>query len=123
MDLKTRPPIDPVELVHSICRDALQTGKKRTRFAKRLTPVTKIGKATEAGLTELATEVLAPYFHSGDGTARTYAVRPTTRSHDRTLTRELVIKTVADIVGEPHKVNLDKPDLTILRRAEALQSS
>lgn len=111
---KTRKPVDPAEVVHAICRDALQTRKIRVWALKRLTPVTKIGKATQAGLEELATEVLAPYFHTGDGVSKSFRVQPTTRNHDKTLTRDTIIKTVASMVGEPHKVNLNAPDLTIL---------
>lgn len=114
MFFKTRAPVDPVALVHAICRDALQTGRKKTRLVRRLTPVTKIGKANEKGIADLAKEVLAPHFHTGDGTIRTFRIQPTTRNHDKTLTREIIIQTVASIVGGAHKVNLNKPELTIL---------
>lgn len=49
---------------------------KRTRTAKRLAPMTLMGKATMEGLEEVAKKVLAPHFHqapvtpkkvSGDG--------------------------------------------------------
>jgi len=65
--LKTRHPIDPVALVHHVCRDlANNTGKRSTRFAKRLSPMSMMGKATEAGLETVARAVLAPKFH-GEG--------------------------------------------------------
>lgn len=63
---KTRPPVVPTDFVQYICDDAASTLKKRTRFAKRLTPMTLMGKATEAGLDALAKEVLAPVF-GGEG--------------------------------------------------------
>ncbi|KAK4913561.1 hypothetical protein LTR28_013754, partial [Elasticomyces elasticus] len=61
---KTRPPIEPVAFVRRICEDAAKdTERKRTRFAKRLTPMTLMGKATEKGIEEVAKQVLAPHFH------------------------------------------------------------
>lgn len=60
---KTQPPIQPESFVHSICRDAADgTSERMSRFVKRLTPVTKIGRATEAGLDEVGKEVLGPVF-------------------------------------------------------------
>lgn len=65
---KTRHPIEPVSFVTAICADALATGKRRSRFAQRLTPMTLMGKATESGLETVAKEVLAPHFQ-GEGNA------------------------------------------------------
>ncbi len=67
MFFKTRQPVEPVSFVHTICKDAAASGLKRTRFVKRLTPMTIMGKATESGLAEVAKMVIAPYFHKGDG--------------------------------------------------------
>lgn len=111
---KTRAPIDPVEMVHTICRDALQTGKSNTRCVKRMTPITKTGKASVEGLEELAKEILAPHFHIGDGQSRTFKIQVTKRNHDKTLSRDVVINRIASLVGEPHKVDLGNPDLTII---------
>lgn len=61
---KTSSPVDPVELVHAICKDAVQSSeRKQSRFIKKLTPMTLMGKATEKGLEEVAQKVLAPHFH------------------------------------------------------------
>ena len=108
---KTAPPIVPTDLAHAVCLDALNN-KPRTRFIKRLTPVTLVGKASEAALEELMVTVLKPYFHSG--TQRSYAIRPTLRHHNKPLTRDGIIKQVARAVGEEHKVNLDNPELVVL---------
>ena len=62
--MKTKPPIDAVGVVHTICEDAMATQSKRTRTVKRLTPMTLIGKATETGLEDTARKVLAPHFHT-----------------------------------------------------------
>jgi len=42
-----------------------------------------------------------------------YAIRPTIRTH-KILQRDAVIKQVAAMVGDSHKVNLTKPDKVIL---------
>jgi tRNA acetyltransferase TAN1 len=61
---KTISPVEPVSLVKRICEDAIKdSSQKRTRFAKRLSPMTLIGRASAEGLEKVATEVLAPYFH------------------------------------------------------------
>jgi hypothetical protein len=63
---KTKAPIEPVGFVHRICTDAFSSGRKQSRWVKRLTPMTLIGKATEKGLDEVAKSVLAPNFHGND---------------------------------------------------------
>lgn len=61
---KTRLPIEPVSFVHRICLDAFNSvGSKKTRFVKRFTPMTRMGKATEKGIDEVSRAVLAPVFH------------------------------------------------------------
>lgn len=42
-----------------------------------------------------------------------FAIRPTIRNHT-SLKRDAVIKQIAELVGERHKVNLTKPDKVIL---------
>lgn len=42
-----------------------------------------------------------------------YAIRPTIRNHN-TLKREAVIKQVAGLVGDLHRVDLTKPDRVII---------
>ncbi len=70
---KTSPPIEPVSFVHRICHDARhattsttqrqQQQRQQTRFLKRLTPITLMGRAYEKDLDELARTVLGPHFH------------------------------------------------------------
>lgn len=61
---KTVAPVDPVAVVKQICQDAMNEPlRKRTRFVKRLSPMTLMGRASEEGLEKVATEVLAPHFH------------------------------------------------------------
>ncbi|KAI0893162.1 hypothetical protein F4806DRAFT_477201 [Annulohypoxylon nitens] len=77
--MRTHPPVDPVALAHRICVDARDdvgkekwTGRRRSRFLNRFTPVTASGKATEAGLVEVTRKVLGEHFKlaevkAGDG--------------------------------------------------------
>ena len=72
---KTIAPVDPVALVKRICEDAMnEPARKRTRFVKRLSPMTLMGRASEESLEKVAREVLAPHFHQ-------QPIRPQTVSH------------------------------------------
>lgn len=68
MFFKTRPPLEPVSFVRKICEDAASSsGRKQSRFVKRLTPMTLMGKATWESMDEVAQQVLAPHFHQPNG--------------------------------------------------------
>ncbi|KAI4141722.1 MAG: hypothetical protein L6R39_005213 [Caloplaca ligustica] len=110
---KTRAPVEPVSLVAKICEDASNDPSlKRTRFVKRLTPMTRMGKANEKGLEEVARAVLKPVFYE-TGVSWKFAIRPTVRNHN-TMKRDDIIKRVADLVGKPHTVDLKCYDKLIL---------
>ncbi|KAI1644945.1 uncharacterized protein F4817DRAFT_345090 [Daldinia loculata] len=123
--IRTKPPVDPVALVQQICKDAKEITEKsqrRTRFINRFTPVALTAKATEAGVEEVAKNVLAKHFQlAGEdeqeevpkGDAYSYAIRPSFRAHN-TLKRDDVIKKVASLIAPRHKVNLSSPDKVIL---------
>ncbi|KAL8931720.1 MAG: hypothetical protein Q9211_006773 [Gyalolechia sp. 1 TL-2023] len=111
---KTREPVEPVSFVQRICETASDDkATKRTRFVKRLTPMTRMGKATEKGLEEIAKAVLGPVFHGGGTSALKFAIRPTIRNH-HTMKRDDIIKQVAEKVGKPHTVDLKHYDRLIL---------
>ena len=60
---KTRSPIDPVDFIHRICKEAASKPDiRRMRYVNRLTPVTIVGKATEKGLEEVGKTVLGAHF-------------------------------------------------------------
>ena len=59
----TRPPIDPVRLVHEICVDTL-AGNKRTRWAQRFTPIQSTCYANLPDFRSLCETVLNPIFHA-----------------------------------------------------------
>lgn len=60
---RTQTPIEPVSIVHAIMKDVATAGQPRTRYVKRLTPMTRMGRATEDGLADVAKDVLASHFH------------------------------------------------------------
>ncbi|EED19913.1 THUMP domain protein [Talaromyces stipitatus ATCC 10500] len=105
--------IDPVKLVHDICEEAKANPEERkTRWIKRMTPITQIRKVLSVDLAAFAKEVLEPYFH-GDAGPKKFAIRPAVRNNN-SFNRDDIIKTVAAAVGPGHKVDLKNPDYTIL---------
>lgn len=114
--------IDPVDFCKRIAEEAVENPKGRKhRFLNRLSPMSKMGKATEDGLKETARDILGQVFRLADdeseeGKSRekfSYAIRPTIRNHNQ-LKRKEIIDTVANLIHDDHKVDLTKPDRTIL---------
>ena len=111
--IRLDPSINPVDLVQRICSDAYDNpARKRSRFIKRLTPMSLMCKTLSGGLQELCDRVLKPVFHDTESIYK-FAIRPTIRNNDK-LSREEVIKTVADAVGKQHSVDLKNYDRLIL---------
>lgn len=63
--VRTRSPIDPIDLVTRVCRETKETGTKRSRYAQRLTPVKLTASAGTEALAKLCDQVLKKEFHSG----------------------------------------------------------
>ncbi|KAI9370096.1 THUMP domain protein [Aspergillus egyptiacus] len=105
--------IDPEKLVHEICLDAqANPEKKNSRYIQRLTPARSIRKTLSVDIEAFAREILKPHFHSG-GPSKKYAIRPSVRGNKK-FNRDFIIKTVADVVGPEHPVDLKNYDLIIL---------
>lgn len=105
--------IDPEKLVHQICLDAqAKPDQKRSRYIQRLIPARSIRKTLSVDVEEFAREILKPHFHSG-GPPKKYAIRPSVRSNKK-FNRDVVIKTIAGVVGPEHPVDLKNYDLIIL---------
>ncbi|ETN37837.1 uncharacterized protein HMPREF1541_07460 [Cyphellophora europaea CBS 101466] len=114
---------EPVSVVTKICRDAeSQPERQRSRFIKRLTPLSRVRKVMSGGVEELCKDVLPPVF--GDGQPRKYAVRVTVRNNNQ-VEKDQIIKTVAGAVRElglvggddaesKHKVSLKGYDNLVL---------
>lgn len=113
---RTKKPINPVDLVTSLCKEVADSANNRCKFAQRITPVTLTASANEEGLRELATQVLAPHFHQEhDQKPLKFAIRPSLRNFN-VMDRDDIIHTVAGIVGHDkgHKVDLKNYDKLIL---------
>ncbi|KAF2685673.1 hypothetical protein K458DRAFT_416895 [Lentithecium fluviatile CBS 122367] len=111
---KTRAPVEPVSFIHKICEDTANgVEQQRCRFVRRLTPITAIEKATEKGLEDVARQVIAPHFHGPEQAVKKFAIRTSIRNN-KEFSRNEVIKRVADVVGDKHKVDLSGYDLLIL---------
>ncbi|OHF04362.1 THUMP domain-containing protein [Colletotrichum orchidophilum] len=136
--MKTRDPIDPVELCRRICLDARSCAdlkERKTKYINRLTPVTFVDKASENGVARVAGKALAAHFDLTEETSRatesgaemaeeerkaqvekpayTYAIRPSIRSNS-SLDRDVLIKQIASVVSPRHKVDLTNADKVIL---------
>ncbi|RAH77538.1 THUMP domain protein [Aspergillus japonicus CBS 114.51] len=104
--------IDPEQMVHQLCLEAhAHPEKKRSRYIQRMTPVKSVRKTLSVELESFARDVLKPHFHSG-GPPKKYAIRPVVRSNKK-FSRDTVIKTVADVVGPEHPVDLKNYDILI----------
>lgn len=77
-----------------------------------MTPVVSIRKTLSVELEPFIKEMLRPHFHSGGGPKK-FAIRPTIRGNNK-FKRDDLIKTIAEIVGPEHSVDLTNYDLTIL---------
>ncbi|CAH0015839.1 unnamed protein product [Clonostachys rhizophaga] len=143
--VKTLKPVEPKELVLRICRDARACSsptQRRLKYVNRLSPVTDTDKASENGIIRVARAVMSPYLalrdespregdaqppseekgqaQAGDGTAPyTFALRTSVRSHTVMKSSEIIQK-IAQVVDPKHKVNLSKPDKSVL--VEVFQS-
>ncbi|PMD67210.1 uncharacterized protein K444DRAFT_516357 [Hyaloscypha bicolor E] len=122
---KIRPPIEPVDFVHRICKEVVSTPSiRRMKYINRLTPMTLMGKATEKGLEEVGRVVLGQHFNLREDQENTmedeghegrkYAIRPTTRNHTAPLKRDGIIKQIANLISDEHKVDLTSPEKVII---------
>lgn len=104
---------DPVALVYKICKEAYdKPDRPRSRYIKRLTPLTRVRKVLNDGIQALCNDVLPRHF--GDEVKR-FAIRPTIRNNDK-IKRDDLITLVADKVTElgQHTVDLKGYEKLIL---------
>lgn len=113
--LPTRTTVDPVEIIHRLCLEASNPQiPQRSRFVKRLTPISTLAKTLRQGLDTVSEEVLPRHFgpdKEGNIKSVKFAIRPTVRENEQ-LDRDLIIRPVADRIQElgkaAHKVDLKK---------------
>lgn len=69
--------MDPVSLVHTICKDAkANPDRQRSRYIKRMTPMTLMRKTLGGGLEQVCESVLKPHFHSGGPSKKVSLITP-----------------------------------------------
>lgn len=114
--VRTRKPIDPVDLVTRICNDLINGSRvRRFRFAQRMTPVSSTATANFDGLDRLLNQVAKPvFFHQGK--PQTFAIRPSLRNHNAMDKMEIIHRTAKFIITAP--IN---PETTEEGTAEAKQ--
>ncbi|OAL30376.1 hypothetical protein AYO22_01574 [Fonsecaea multimorphosa] len=124
-------PLDPVEIVRKLCLSASsQEAGPRSRYIKRLTPVTLIRKTLNDGLQSLCDQVLPRHFLIDDDDKSSsrredghrqqpckFAIRPTIRNNNK-IDRDQVIRVVADEIANlgrgKHTVDLKGYDKFVL---------
>ncbi|KXS18409.1 hypothetical protein M427DRAFT_96156 [Gonapodya prolifera JEL478] len=111
--VRTQAPVDPVQIVSKVLKDARDTGVKKTRHCNRLSPLTKTCLAVMQDIEALAAEILAPIFHAPDAPQHTYAILLKMRDNDK-FDRMKLIERIATIVGPHHKVDLTNPRYTVI---------
>ncbi|PAV16195.1 hypothetical protein PNOK_0781500 [Pyrrhoderma noxium] len=114
--ISCKPPVDPVVLLEKHVNNVAQTGVTRTRSTLRLTPVSNSCDANIPEIISLCKRIAVPAFQSdaeGEPKSYRYKIEIRIRNHS-TVTRDEVIKAIAECIPPPHTVNLDNPDLFIL---------
>ncbi|EXJ60248.1 hypothetical protein A1O7_04400 [Cladophialophora yegresii CBS 114405] len=128
-----KSPVDPVEVVRKICLAASNgdQSRPRSRYIRRLSPVSLMRKTLNEGLKTLCSQILPKHFRVESEAEDTekhpesnvhpsqtpckFAIRPTIRNNNK-INRDEVIRTVADSVASlgKHTVDLKGYDKLIL---------
>ncbi|EGW30009.1 uncharacterized protein SPAPADRAFT_158333 [Spathaspora passalidarum NRRL Y-27907] len=114
--IKTKKPVNPVELVQRLCQESYDSKVKTTRYTQKLSPVTDSCSASKEELKNLAKRVLAPHFHSGDQQQPVKFAIQISKRNFNTLKKDEMIKTIAECIGHDynHKVDLKDYDKLIV---------
>ncbi|EGV65226.1 hypothetical protein PSN45_002635 [Yamadazyma tenuis] len=105
--IKTKKPIEPELFCKKVCQDSFRSKIKTTRFTQKLTPVTFTVSASIEELKKLCTRVLAPHFHQeNDQVPVKFAINVTRRNFNA-IEKDVIIKTVAEMVGRDHGHSVD----------------
>ncbi|XP_054636207.1 THUMP domain-containing protein 1 [Dunckerocampus dactyliophorus] len=102
------------KLVHHILSDLHATKKKKTRIILRMLPVTGTCRAFPEDMLRYLTTFLEPWFKKPNHATYQVAFKARNNNHNK---RDDVIKAIAGLVGKmnsKNKVDLTKPELTII---------
>jgi len=111
--------IDIKELIHRILVDMRDKKIKRTRFTQRMLPITHTCYSSQEAIVTAAKDMLPAIFYNDK--PKTFGIVIKVRNNtDANKVKMDTIKKVADVAtdgktwGEVNRVNLDKPQYTIL---------
>ncbi|THH08588.1 hypothetical protein EW145_g2602 [Phellinidium pouzarii] len=120
--ISCKPPIDPVIMVESHMKNIERTGITHTRSTQRLVPISNSCDCNIPEIISLCRRIVAPAFSEGNADVNEntdspkvyrYKIELRMRNHN-TLSRDDVIKTIAQCVPAQHKVDLVNAELFIL---------
>ncbi|EOR01288.1 hypothetical protein E3P77_02679 [Wallemia ichthyophaga] len=109
--LEVRRPFNPIAIVERYLEEVEQTGKMRTKYIQRLTPVSHVAHASENAFEALCGFTFQNYLDAStaDGIGGNYRIELRTRSHN-TLKRDFIIQKIVDSISPPHRIDLSNPD-------------
>lgn len=107
--IRLKKSVDPRKIVINICKDAKYNEGQRTRYAQKLTPVSKLESANMENIEEFK-DIVQEGFDGEKGLK--FAIRATVRNAN--LPKEELISSTARLVGPDQSVNLKKYDRLIL---------
>ncbi|KAK6454210.1 thump domain-containing protein [Scheffersomyces xylosifermentans] len=105
--IKTRRPVDPVELVRRICEESYNLNIKTTRYTQKLTPITYSVTPTMEEVKKMAKKVLAPHFHKEENQEPIKFAIQISRRNFNALAKDDLIKAIAESVGRDHGHSVD----------------
>ncbi|KAI8867187.1 hypothetical protein GQ42DRAFT_171947 [Ramicandelaber brevisporus] len=122
--IRTRAPVDPVQITTAIMADILNNGQKNTRVTERVHPLAFSCNADIEAISTMAKQYLseaikpseAPEGSSGEDAEvkpKTYKVMPKIRLNT-TVNRDELIKAIARAVPSHAQVDLIDPDYAII---------
>lgn len=110
--------INPSELVRRMLTNTRDKGEPVSRHTLRIVPVEKVCFAAVEDVVKAAKPLIDEAFpaHCEEGKEKTFAVVFNSRANS-TLRRSELVPEIANLVPEPHKVELGKPELVVLVEA------
>ncbi|ORX75087.1 hypothetical protein BCR32DRAFT_297106 [Anaeromyces robustus] len=109
--IRAKIPIDPTKVVHSIFETIETKKEKKTRYTQRVIPIMNTCITNKPEIFRLAETIIKPYFP--DDQQKEYAIMIKIRNNSK-MDRMEIIKGVAGVIGEKHKVNLTNPQLFVI---------
>lgn len=121
--IKTKKSIDPEQIVEAICQESYESNTKRTRYTQKLSPVMDSCSASREELQNLARRVLARHFHQETGQKPVKFAIQISKRNFNTLSKDQMIKAIAECVGNDHGHKVDLKDYEKLILVECFKNN